>query len=306
MDVQTFISSRDFNSSTCGWEMKLSPFMGVNTSFASSLQAWIPDAFMCSNSSMSATRMFHFQILSAYNRRILLARLLNQTDVVSICLSQRLGDIRPLRQTGRVLYMVFQNVSHMVSSHQTRDLQCFEESSNIPWEQPTIFSSRPDDNSTADVPSFTLRTFFPRTENEIRVDLQTDRQLKSQGLSRKSRQGARLERVHVHPCCTLTPGWPKNQTQEATRVRRKKQMSPISLHEGFRVGTHCTDWCATVLGRELRERVSGQIPQPKVEHSVVVGGLRVVLLNYGEDVEGTVVLQSYFHFLRVLDFRCIC
>ena len=31
---------------------------------------------------------------------------------------------------------------------------------------------------------------------------------------------------------------------------------------------------------------SGQILQPKVEQSVVVGGLRVVLLDYGKDVEG--------------------
>ena len=42
--------------------------------------------------------------------------------------------------------------------HQTRDLECFADRKNIPWNLPTIFSSRPDCNSTADVRSFTMRT----------------------------------------------------------------------------------------------------------------------------------------------------
>ena len=45
--------------------MNLSPFMGVNTSFASSLFAWISDASIFSNSSMSATKMSPFQIRPA-------------------------------------------------------------------------------------------------------------------------------------------------------------------------------------------------------------------------------------------------
>ena len=45
--------------------IKLSPFMGVNTSFALSLLAWISDASICSNSSMSAIGMSPFQILTA-------------------------------------------------------------------------------------------------------------------------------------------------------------------------------------------------------------------------------------------------
>ena len=48
--------------------------------------------------------------------------------------------------------------SHNVSSHQTRDLECFADSSDIPWNPPTIF--HPD--LTATVPhmslSVTLRT----------------------------------------------------------------------------------------------------------------------------------------------------
>ena len=45
----------------------LKNFMGVNTSLALSLLAWISDASIRSNSSMSATRMSPFQIPSAFN-----------------------------------------------------------------------------------------------------------------------------------------------------------------------------------------------------------------------------------------------
>ena len=41
----------------------------------------------------------------------------------------------------------------MVSSHQTRDLECVADSSNTPWDPPTILC--PDLTAT---PSFTLRT----------------------------------------------------------------------------------------------------------------------------------------------------
>ena len=41
--------------------------MGVDTSFALSLQAWISDASICSNSSMSAVSMSPFQIPTACN-----------------------------------------------------------------------------------------------------------------------------------------------------------------------------------------------------------------------------------------------
>ena len=34
--------------------------------------------------------------------------------------------------------MVFQTASHVVSSHETRDPECFADSSNIPWNPPTI------------------------------------------------------------------------------------------------------------------------------------------------------------------------
>ena len=47
--------------------MKNSPFIGVATSFELSLFALISDASICSNSSMSATRMSPFQILPTFN-----------------------------------------------------------------------------------------------------------------------------------------------------------------------------------------------------------------------------------------------
>ena len=48
--------------------------------------------------------------------------------------------------------------THMVSSHRTRDLECFAESNNTPWNPPTIHC--PDRTAIAPqmFPSFSLRT----------------------------------------------------------------------------------------------------------------------------------------------------
>ena len=54
--------------------------------------------------------------------------------------------------------MVLRYAFHGVSSHQTRDLECFADSSSIPWNPSNHFSSRPDCNSTAEVPSLILCT----------------------------------------------------------------------------------------------------------------------------------------------------
>ena len=72
-------------------KIKLSPFIGVNTSSALSLLAWSSDASICSNSSMSATITSPFQIppRATHIQRIYLAKLLDQTDVISIGLSQK-------------------------------------------------------------------------------------------------------------------------------------------------------------------------------------------------------------------------
>ena len=45
----------------------------------------------------------------------------------------------------------------MVSSHQTRDLECFADSSSVPWNPPTIFHPDLIGNSTADVSSLAPR-----------------------------------------------------------------------------------------------------------------------------------------------------
>ena len=54
--------------------------------------------------------------------------------------------------------MVFRTAFHEVSSHQTRGLERFADSSNNSMESAHHFLSRPDCNNTAEVPSFTLRT----------------------------------------------------------------------------------------------------------------------------------------------------
>ena len=54
--------------------------------------------------------------------------------------------------------MVVQNISHMGSSHQIRDLERFAERKKHSMESAHQFSSRPDCSNTAEVPSFTLRT----------------------------------------------------------------------------------------------------------------------------------------------------
>ena len=49
------------------------------------------------------------------------------------------GDILPLLQTVLLVRQrAFRTAFHMVSSRQTRDLECFADSSSIPWNPPTI------------------------------------------------------------------------------------------------------------------------------------------------------------------------
>ena len=76
-----------------------------------------------------------------------MARFLDRIDAVATDFEHNWSDIlpwlpteQPSRQT--VLRIAF----HEVSSHQTRNLECFADSSSIPWNPPTIF--RPDLNAT--------------------------------------------------------------------------------------------------------------------------------------------------------------
>ena len=68
-------------------KINFSPFIGVNTSFAVSLSARISDASICSNSSLSATKMSPFQIPPRVQRTskvIFLARRWDRIDAVAI------------------------------------------------------------------------------------------------------------------------------------------------------------------------------------------------------------------------------
>ena len=65
--LRTFSHPDNFTFPSAMGTMKFSTLLGVNTSFALSLRAWISDASILSNSSMSATKMFPFQILRADN-----------------------------------------------------------------------------------------------------------------------------------------------------------------------------------------------------------------------------------------------
>ena len=75
----------------------------------------------------------------------------------------------------RCHWMVLRTAFHRVALHQTRDLECFADSSSIPWKPTIIFSSRTDCNSTADVPSSILRialSAIPLVSDLCGVDVQ--------------------------------------------------------------------------------------------------------------------------------------
>ena len=67
-------------------------------------------------------------------------RLSFQIDGVLTGVSQK-GDDTPPRShmESLVLQMVLRIAFHEVSSHQIRDLVCFQDSNNTPWNPPTIF-----------------------------------------------------------------------------------------------------------------------------------------------------------------------
>ena len=79
----------------------------------------------------------------------------------------------------------FQNVSRMVFSHHARDLVCFADSSKHSMESAHHFSSRPDCNNTAEVPSFALRpalSTIPFVSDLCGVDVQSFQERSSQAL----------------------------------------------------------------------------------------------------------------------------
>ena len=116
-------------------------FLVVNTSFALSLLAWFSDASIFSNSSISATKMCllsRFPPRTIRSRGISLVRLSCRTDAVAAGLWQKKGDIRP--SNGIIGPLNGSRIAvRKVFSHQTRDLECFTDSSSTPWNPPIIF-----------------------------------------------------------------------------------------------------------------------------------------------------------------------
>ena len=127
--------SRILNCFICDWEYKISSLIGVNTSFALSLRAWSSDASISSNSSISAINVSLFQIPSADKTypKINLPRLLDSLDS-SLAEIKWYSTTAPDGDNWSVKWHAFQ----MVPSHQTRDLECFEDGSDTPWNPPTI------------------------------------------------------------------------------------------------------------------------------------------------------------------------
>ena len=95
-----------------------------------------------------------------------------------------------LRTVSLVIKKAFRTAFHMVSSQLTRDLECSAESSSTPWNPPTILLSRHDCNSTADVPSWTLRTALsaiPFVSDLCDVDVQWFQESSSQDFAKFQR-----------------------------------------------------------------------------------------------------------------------
>ena len=103
-------------------------------------------------------------------------------------------------------------------------------------------------------------------------------------------------RVHVHPCCGQWPARlnPRTQRQDVARAQvlsgRRVRPLKFSRWSPRRNTLHMlVTQCASRRQRLARLR---QNPRAKVERSVVVGGLGVVLLDYGEDAEGEPASES--------------
>ena len=115
--------------------IKLSPFIGLNTSFAWNLRTWSSDASISSNSWVFATIMSPFQVLSADNTCP--RNFLDRTFWTKLMCS------RYVLRRNRVILdhysTAFRTTFHMVSSHQTRDLECFADSIRFHGIRPPFF-----------------------------------------------------------------------------------------------------------------------------------------------------------------------
>ena len=139
---QFLISSNKFYSSIYDWEYEFSIF-GVKYYFLCSESLWVD--FRC---------VHRFQLLNVFNHYVTLpfsprteriqgtiqVRLSFQIERFLTGVSQRKGITQPMNQTEwLVLWEVLQTVLRVESSHQTRNLECFDDRYSIPWNLPTIF-----------------------------------------------------------------------------------------------------------------------------------------------------------------------
>ena len=121
--------------------MKFPLLIGVITSFAVNLFPWISDASISSNSSISATDVSPFQIpprveriSKEYTWQDFRTKLMQSRKV--FCRNKVIFD-----HCSKRYYWSVQRHSEppfIWSSHQTLDLECFADSSNIPWNPPVI------------------------------------------------------------------------------------------------------------------------------------------------------------------------
>ena len=120
-----------------------------------------------------------------------------------------------------------------------------------------------------------------KTEGTLHNGTSAKRQIRAQVLSKKSRHGPRLRRVHVHPCCWLEPARlsPKTQPRDARRVRRRNESGLFVFHRSQRRGA-LHRLVSQLAGRGLRLQNSDQILQLQVGQGVVI------LPGYGENVKG--------------------
>ena len=111
-------------------------------------------------------------------------------------------------------------------------------------------------------------------------------QRKASRWSRRRRAQPRL--MHVHPCCRLRPARlnPNPPSKSEAQCPARRRIRPQERSQWYRQRIarprhiHVHPYC------RLRPEDSGQVLQPKVDRSVHLKSLRVVLLVFGRNVQG--------------------
>ena len=132
---QNLISSREFYSSICSREYVFHLFLGVITSCALSLPAWISDASILPTPQGLRPKCLLSRFLphTRHIRGIFQVKLSNRTGGVLTGFGLIWGDIQSSNQMEiLVLQMVLRIASRKGFSHQSGDLECIADSSNTP------------------------------------------------------------------------------------------------------------------------------------------------------------------------------